>query len=154
MPIIGVAGRLSWAESGGKVEPVSAEAKPIELRVGIDLVEIDSVATALRSHYADRYLARVYTAEEVRDCTTPAGVDASRLAARFAAKEAAMKALRVGNRSMPWRAIEVRRESDGAPILVLSGAASALADEAGLSDFAVSLTHERDYASAVVVAVA
>ena len=57
-----------------------------------------------------------------------------------------MKALRVGNRSMPWRAIEVRRESDGAPILVLSGAASALADEAGLSDFAVSLTHEPDYA--------
>lgn len=123
------------------------------LRVGIDLVEVDAVAAALGAPSGQRYLDLVYTPGEVSDCTAPGGtVDASRLAARFAAKEAAMKALRVGDRPLSWRSIEVRREPDGCPSLVVSGVASELADEAQVSQFAVSLTHERDYASAVVVA--
>jgi holo-[acyl-carrier protein] synthase len=123
------------------------------LRVGIDLVEVQAVASALRAHSADRYLDLVYTHGEVQDCTTPGGtIDSARLAARFAAKEATMKALRVGDRPLPWRSIEVRREPDGSPTLILSGLASELADEAQIHEFAISLTHERDYASAVVVA--
>lgn len=122
------------------------------LRVGLDLVEVEAVETTLRSPVANRYLDRVYTRGEVRDCTTNGKVDPRRLAARFAAKEAAMKALRVGDRAVPWRSIEVRREEDGAPALCLHGAAAELARTIGLTRFEVSLAHEHAYASAVVVA--
>lgn len=121
-------------------------------QVGIDLVEVEEVAATLRSALADRYLSRIFTTREVRDCMLNHRVDPIRLAGRFAAKEATMKALRVGDRAVAWREIEVERTSDGAPELVLRGAAAALASEAGLSQFAISLTHERNYAAAVVVA--
>jgi holo-[acyl-carrier protein] synthase len=122
------------------------------LRVGIDLVEIDAVASTLDSALADRYLARIYTPAEVRDCSDANGVSAARLAARFAAKEAVMKALDVGNRAIPWRAIEVRRQQSGRPTVSLHGAAAAIAREEGVAQFALSLSHEAGCASAVVVA--
>jgi holo-[acyl-carrier protein] synthase len=118
------------------------------IRVGIDTVAVASVADALAAH-GDRYLARVYTAAEQADC---AG-DAERLAARFAAKEAAVKALRAGDGGLPWTAIEVVRDPTGAVDLALHGPAAALAEAAGVSDVAVSLTHEGGLASAVVVVV-
>jgi holo-[acyl-carrier protein] synthase len=118
------------------------------IRVGIDTVAVASVADALAAH-GDRYLARVYTAAEQAYC---AG-DAERLAARFAAKEAAVKALRAGDGGLPWTAIEVVRDPTGAVDLVLHGPAAALAEAAGVSDVAVSLTHEGGLASAVVVVV-
>jgi holo-[acyl-carrier protein] synthase len=123
-----------------------------KLQVGIDLVEVAAVDAALRSPTANRYLARVYTRSEIQDCTTNGQVDPRRLAARFAAKEAAMKALRVGDHAIPWHAIEVVREVDGAPSLRLRGGASELARTAGLTAFSVSLSHELEYASAIVVA--
>ncbi|HEU4976340.1 MAG TPA: holo-ACP synthase [Baekduia sp.] len=123
------------------------------LRVGTDLVLATAVREALEAH-GERYLQRVYTAAETADCTDAATgeVDALRLAARFAAKEAAMKALRVGEAAVPWTAIEVRRSPDGHPELVLHGPAADLAARAGMTELAVSLTHEEPYASAVVVA--
>jgi holo-[acyl-carrier protein] synthase len=111
------------------------------------------VAATLRSALRDRYLSRIFTTREVRDCTRNHRVDPISLAGRFAAKEATMKVLRVGDRAVAWQEIEVERRSDGAPELVLRGAAAALASEAGLSQFAVSVTHARDYASAIVVAI-
>ncbi len=121
------------------------------LRVGIDLVAVESVEESVRVH-SSRYLQRVYTDREVGDCRTADGVDPERLAARFAAKEAALKVLRPRAGGIPWRAIEVRRHEAGWVELELSGAAAALAAEAGLDDFAVSLSHEGGFASAVVVA--
>lgn len=121
------------------------------VRVGIDLVSVGEVERSMRDH-ADRYLARVYTEREVSDCRTADGVDPQRLAARFAAKEAAMKVLRPVDRGIPWQSIEIRRDPAGWPSVVLSGHAAQLADEAGLSGLEVSLTHEGPYASAVVVA--
>jgi holo-[acyl-carrier protein] synthase len=117
------------------------------LRVGIDLVSADTVADALATH-GEKYLRRIYTAGEIADC----GADPLRLAARFAVKEAAMKVLRVGDTAVPHLAIEPRRGAHGAPELALHGPAAALAAAAGLKDFAISLTHEDRYASAVVVA--
>jgi holo-[acyl-carrier protein] synthase len=116
------------------------------IRVGIDSVAVASVRDALATH-GDRYLARVYSPREQADC---AG-DPERLAARFAAKEAAVKALRAGDGGIPWTAIEVVRDATGAVDLVLHGPAAALAETAGVSDMAVSLTHEGGLASAVVV---
>ena len=123
------------------------------VRVGIDLVSVGSVQESVRTH-AGRYLQRVYTEREVSDCRTGDGdaVDAQRLAARFAAKEAAIKVLRPRDEAVPWSSIEVRRDPGGWVDLELSGAAAALAHRAGLDGWAVSLTHEDGYASAVVVA--
>jgi holo-[acyl-carrier protein] synthase len=123
------------------------------LRVGIDLVAVPEVEESLRVH-ADRYLARIYTAREVDDCRGgSAEVLAERLAARFAAKEAAIKVLRPeAQEAVPWNAIEVVRSASGATELELSGRAAELADAAGVMSVSVSLTHEKGYAAAVVVA--
>ena len=116
-------------------------------RVGIDLVAVSSVTESVREH-GDRYLGRVYTEQELRD----AAGDHERLAARFAAKEAAIKTLRPGDEGVPWREIEVVRDSTGWVELRLTGRAAALAAEAGVTGFAVSFTHESGFASAVVIA--
>ncbi|MEA2126927.1 MAG: holo-[acyl-carrier protein] synthase [Solirubrobacteraceae bacterium] len=117
------------------------------LRVGIDTVEVAAVEAALAAH-GDRYLERVYTPREVADC----GGSAERLAARFAAKEATLKALRASDGGVPWPSVEVLRDPAGFTDLALTGRAAALAAEAGISELAVSLTHEAGLASAVVVA--
>jgi holo-[acyl-carrier protein] synthase len=116
------------------------------LRVGIDLVQAATVAEAIAEH-GERYLRRVYTEAELAQC----GGDPLRLAARFAAKEAAMKVLRPGDAAVPWSSIEVVRDAGGVPVLTLHGPAAELASAAGLAEFAVSLTHEDAYAAAVVV---
>jgi holo-[acyl-carrier protein] synthase len=122
------------------------------VRVGIDLVSIDSVDESIREHGA-RYLERVYTERELRDCRTEQGPVSERLAARFAAKEATIKVLRPSpDAAVPWRSIEVVRHSSGWVALELSGPAATLADAAGLHDFALSLTHEAGHAAAVVIA--
>jgi holo-[acyl-carrier protein] synthase len=146
--------RRGVAPAASSEPTVDQSEVPSLLRVGIDLVEVEEVAATLGSELGDRYLSRVYTSREVEDCLRDREVDPVRLAGRFAAKEAAMKALRVGDRAVPWREVEVQRADDGAPTLLLHGAAAALAAEAGLSHFALSVTHERTYASAIVVATA
>jgi holo-[acyl-carrier protein] synthase len=121
------------------------------LRVGIDLVKASTVAEAIAEH-GDRYLRRVYTEGELADCTGPDGApDVLRLAARFAAKEATAKVLLTGDDALPWATIEVVRHPGGAPTLALHDAAAALARQGGLTAFALSFTHEDEYAAAVVV---
>jgi holo-[acyl-carrier protein] synthase len=122
------------------------------VRVGTDLVEVAEVAAAVASPRARRYLELVYTDRERRDCTTREGVDPIRLAARFAAKEAALKALGTGAAELGWRSVEVVRGPGGEPSLRLDERAAAVARSRGLRHFAVSLTHESSYAAAVVVA--
>lgn len=117
------------------------------LRVGIDLIEVAAVEEAISAH-GERYLARVYTERERADC----GDAPERLAARFAAKEAALKVLRPEADAPPWRTIEVRRDPGGWVELALSGRAAELADAAGIRELALSVTHEGGRASAVVVA--
>jgi holo-[acyl-carrier protein] synthase len=121
------------------------------MRVGIDLVSVDSVRESVERH-AEHYLQRVYTERELEDCRTPGGIDAERLAARFAAKEAALKVLRPGEVGLSLKAIEVRKSAGGWVEIELAGPAATLASDSGLSNFALSITHEAGYASAVVVA--
>lgn len=122
------------------------------LRVGIDLVEIRSVHESVE-RFGKEYIERVYTSREVADCTGEAGVDPARLAARFAAKEATLKVLRPSpDEAVPWCSIEVVRAPGGWVELELHDAAAALAEAAGLTELAVSLTHECHYAAATVVA--
>jgi holo-[acyl-carrier protein] synthase len=123
----------------------------MSLRVGIDLVAADSVRDALRSH-GDRYLERIYTAQEVSDCSGATGVDPERLAGRFAAKEATFKVLRAGDEAVSWLEVEVRRDPEGWVELLLSGQAANLATQAGIGELALSIAHEQGFATAVVVA--
>lgn len=122
------------------------------IRVGVDLVSVESIAASLRDH-GERYVQRVFTAQEAADCVTPTGVSMSGLAARFAAKEAAFKALRMPREvGMSWQAIEVVRDPQGWLELRLTGAAAELAANQRILSLAVSVTHEESFACAVVVA--
>lgn len=123
------------------------ESTPITITVGIDLTSADTVKESIRIH-GKRYLERVYTPGELAEC----GFDAGRLAARFAAKEAAIKALRRDDEPLPWACIGVRCDGAGRPSLELSGEAAALARARGVSQLSLSLTHEGQFAAAVVVA--
>jgi holo-[acyl-carrier protein] synthase len=122
------------------------------MRVGIDLVRVDSIEESLDTH-GEHYLHRVYTERELRDCATPDGVDCKRLAGRFAAKEAAIKVLRPGKEdALPWSSLEVIRHPSGWVALELDGPAAVMADKAGIVDLQLSITHENLQACAVVVA--
>ncbi len=120
-------------------------------RVGIDLASVEFVRSSIAAH-GEHYLTRVYTPAELQDCTTPNGIDPERLAARFAAKEAALKVLRPGAVGIPLSAIEVVRDPDGAVALLLDGPAAVLASNLRVTELALSLTHEGGLAGAIVIA--
>ena len=122
------------------------------LAVGVDLVRVDEVQAAILA-FGERYLDRVFTAHERACAKGEADVQARHLAARFAAKEATIKALAPSEHLPAWRSIEIRQERGGRCTLRLSGHAAELARKAQLSHFAVSLTHEGNLAAAVVIAV-
>jgi holo-[acyl-carrier protein] synthase len=122
------------------------------LTTGVDMVYIPRVENALKRHGA-RFIERVFTTHEV----TASHGYAHELAARFAAKEAVAKALGVGMRVMSpfgvrWHEVETLRDMLGKPIVVLSGRAAERAHELSLTEWAISLSHEREYAIAFVVA--
>jgi holo-[acyl-carrier protein] synthase len=121
------------------------------LRVGIDLVQVSRITESLE-RFGERFLRRVFTDAEVAYATAEPSQAALRLAARFAAKEAAMKALGLVDHTMNWRDIEVRREPSGACEITLHGGAGEMAEKHGVGELAVSLSHEGDYATAIVVA--
>ena len=123
------------------------------LRVGLDLVAVATIEQALRGEHRDHYLERIYTEREVDACRGPSGrVEPERLAARFAAKEATIKALPGAGEEIRLTSIEVCSEPNGEVRLELSGRAAEIAREAGIEEVAVSLTHEGGFAAATVVA--
>ena len=124
----------------------------MSLSVGVDIIELDRIRRVVERH-GERFLARIYTPEEIaryRDYLPE-------LAARFAAKEAVSKALGVGlnhisAHGVGWQEVEVLPDPLGKPIVRLTGRARELADQQGLREWAISLSHGRDYAVAFVVA--
>lgn len=135
-------------ETGAGRTRVSAE-----VRVGVDLVVVADVAEAVE-HFGDRYLHRIFTPHELDCCRadgTSGGYAMPSLAARFAAKEAAVKVLRPVGARPEWRSIEVCRSGAGWCDLRLTGRAAVLAAEGCIDGWAVSLTHESTMAAAVVV---
>jgi holo-[acyl-carrier protein] synthase len=118
--------------------------------VGLDLVQISAIASSVAC-FGARFLDRLYTPEELRYCLLEPRSSATHLAARFAAKEAVRKVLAIGDEAVGWRAIEIVRERGGACGLVLHREAGAHARAGGFTGFSLSMSHEADYASAVVV---
>lgn len=113
------------------------------LRVGIDLVAVSRIAESLEK-FGDKFLERIYTAGEIEYARAAPALTTQRLAARFAAKEAAFKALGI----FGWKDVEVANAPSGECKLVLHGEA---ARAAGGAEVALSLSHEGDLATAVVV---
>jgi holo-[acyl-carrier protein] synthase len=123
----------------------------MQMDVGVDLVSVGRVEASL-ARFGDRFLRRIFTESEIAYATSAPELAAERLAARFAAKEAAIKALGLVDQGIGWRQIEVERLASGQCRLVLHAAARMAADQAGVGSLSVSLTHEGEYSAAVVVA--
>ena len=117
---------------------------------GVDITEVDRIAAAVK-RFGDRFLKRVFTAEEVRYCFGKPNT-AERLAARFAAKEAGMKAIGTGLRhGITWRDVEVVRFPGQRPVLKFSGKAAEFAARLGCKRTHLSLSHTADQAIAHVI---
>jgi holo-[acyl-carrier protein] synthase len=113
-------------------------------QVGVDIIEIDRIKKAI-SHWGDSFLNRVYTESELKLYRDKP----SSLAARFSGKEAVIKAL--GSESVYLRDIEILADTNGKPHVKLYGSASRRAEDMGLENLSISLSHCREYAVACAV---
>ncbi len=117
---------------------------------GIDIIEVARVAASIE-RFGSRFLGRVFTPAEIRYCDSKQN-RAERYAARFAAKEAALKAIGTGWRlGVSWQDVEVAREPSGRPTLHFSGRAGEFAAGLGVKRAVVSLSHTREQAIAQVI---
>jgi holo-[acyl-carrier protein] synthase len=117
---------------------------------GIDLAEIPRIQQSIE-RYGARFLDRIYTAREQAYCLRKRN-SAESFAARFAAKEAAAKALGTGiSHGVGWLEIEVVREPSGRPTIQFHGRAAQIAARIGAVHAALSITHTKDLAMASVL---
>jgi holo-[acyl-carrier protein] synthase len=118
--------------------------------IGIDIAEVPRIQRAIE-RFGDRFLHRIFTAGEMRYCDSKAN-RMERYAARFAAKEAAMKALGTGwNHGVRWRDCEVTRMPSGRPTIVFHGVAAEFAARLGVKNAALSISHTAEQAIAQVI---
>ena len=118
--------------------------------IGIDQAEVDRIREAIERH-GRRFIERVFTDKEIAYAEQKAN-RYERYAARFAAKEAGMKAIGTGwKRGVRWRDFEVTNLPSGRPTLQLHGAAATIADSLGVRAIALSITHTAQQATAIVI---
>jgi len=113
--------------------------------IGVDIIEIGRIKRAI-ARWHDSFLKRIYTRGELEG---PHSIPS--LAARFAAKEAVMKALGMGTRGVSWTDIEILTNGDGAPEIRLYGRAFQRSIEIGIAQLDISMSHSRKYAIAFVI---
>jgi holo-[acyl-carrier protein] synthase len=119
--------------------------------VGVDIVEVERIRRAI-SQYGEKFIRRIFTPEEVAHCAGKKDA-VLRYAGRFAAKEAAFKSLRGRwGKGMRWLDFETLGTEVTPPALRLTGGAAAMQAEAGVTALHISISHDRHYAVAVVVA--
>ncbi|HET7184109.1 MAG TPA: holo-[acyl-carrier-protein] synthase [Terriglobales bacterium] len=117
---------------------------------GIDIAEVPRMAAAIQ-RFGERFLRRVFTPGEIRYCDAKAN-RIERYAARFAAKEAALKAIGTGwKNGVAWTDIEVRREPGGRPSIAFTGKAAEFAARLGAKRVSLSLSHTKEQAIASVI---
>lgn len=116
--------------------------------VGCDIIEIERIARAIKS---ESFIRRVFTAEEAAYCQRRGQQAAASFAARFAAKEAVLKALGTGLREGSLQEIAVDNDGLGKPLVQLSGHFAMLAKQFGVKNIQISLSHSRDFAVAYVI---
>jgi holo-[acyl-carrier protein] synthase len=124
---------------------------PMILGTGVDLCEVARIAKAIQSPHGQRLIERVFTEREIAYAQRKAR-PFERYAARFAAKEAGMKALGTGWRNgVAWRDFEVANLPSGRPTLKLHGRAAEIAQKLGVTNIALSITHTSEQAMAMVI---
>ena len=117
---------------------------------GIDIAEVPRIADSIK-RFGDRFIQRVFTDGEIRYCDSKAN-RFERYAARFAAKEAAMKALGTGwNHGVRWRDVEVAREPGRRPTIKFHGKAAEFAARLNTKNISLSITHTSEQALASVI---
>lgn len=116
--------------------------------VGCDIIEIERIARAIKS---ESFIRRVFTAEEAAYCQRRGRQAAASFAARFAAKEAVLKALGTGLREGSLQEIAVDNDGLGKPLVQLSGHFAMLAKQLGVKNIKISLSHSRELATAYVI---
>ena len=121
------------------------------LCTGFDIVQISRIGASVE-RFGKAFTDRLYTLRELTQVSHDHGLNLDSLAARFAAKEAVIKALALSEAGISWRDIEVIKQADGGCELQLHGRVAARAQQTGCSHWQLSLSHEGDYAGAVVMA--
>lgn len=116
--------------------------------IGCDIIEIERIARAIKS---ESFIRRVFTAEEAAYCQRRGQQAAASFAARFAAKEAVLKALGTGLREGSLQEIAVDNDGLGKPLVQLSGHFAMLAKRLGVKNIQISLSHSRELATAYVI---
>lgn len=116
--------------------------------IGCDIIEIERIARAIKR---ESFIRRVFTAEEAAYCQRRGQQAAASFAARFAAKEAVLKALGTGLREGSLQEIAVDNDGLGKPLAQLSGHFAMLAKQLGVKNIQISLSHSRDFAVAYVI---
>lgn len=116
---------------------------------GIDLVKNQRIA-ALIDKYGDHFLNKIYTENEIKYCRNKSAAAVS-FAARFAAKEALLKALGTGMRKNSWKDIEVINNELGKPEIILSGKTEVLAESKNVKSIFLSMSHEKKYSIAQII---
>jgi holo-[acyl-carrier protein] synthase len=119
--------------------------------LGVDLIEVARIERAI-GRWGEAFVRRLYTPSEIARADRSVAGRGARLAARFAAKEAVMKALGIGWRRMSWREIEIVNDAQGRPAVQLHGAAEREARERGVAAVLVTVSHTHDHAVANAVA--
>ena len=116
--------------------------------IGCDIIEIERIARAIKR---ESFIRRVFTAEEAAYCQRRGQLAAASFAARFAAKEAVLKALGTGLREGSLQEIAVDNDVLGKPLVQLSGHFAMLAKQLGVKNIQISLSHSRELATAYVI---
>jgi holo-[acyl-carrier protein] synthase len=147
---------MELADSGvshsrhGRRPPMLPKSPHQSLRVGTDVVDVRAVEASMH-RFGARYVERLFTPDEIAYCRESPAEAGGRFAARFAAKEAALKVLRPVDWWPDWRRIEVVRDRGGWCHIRLHGEAAAFAEREHVEIVSCSLSHEQSYATAVVL---
>jgi holo-[acyl-carrier protein] synthase len=116
------------------------------IHLGVDIIEIGRIEIALE-RWGNRFIKRLYTETEIKICRGRS----QKLSARFAGKEAVMKVLGTGRRGISWREIEILQDENHKPLVYLHGNAKLKAQELGIREIAISLSHSKEYAIALAI---
>jgi holo-[acyl-carrier protein] synthase len=121
------------------------------IKIGTDICSLQRIANAYE-RFGKRFLERILTEAEIKYVLSQPPHTVARIAGRFAAKEAASKTLGTGWNGVGWKEIEIVRQASGEPTVRLHGRAIEIAQRRGLEHWEVSVSHEREFATASVLA--
>lgn len=120
------------------------------IKIGTDICSIKRIADAYE-RFGQKFLERILTEQEIAYVLSSPAHTVTRVAGRFAAKEAASKTLGTGWHGLAWKEVEIVRLPSGEPTLRLHGRAIEIAKRRGLSRWEVSMSHEREFATSTVL---